>query len=428
MKRLIYVSAVLQALLLSQPARADRPLVCWMRLDGAIGPTSAEFFDRAVTRAEEGGAACLVVEMDTPGGLDAAMRRMIKRIQSADVPVVVYVSPSGSRAASAGAFIVLSAHIAAMAPGTNIGAAHPVQLGGAIPDTTVNAKAVNDAAAYIRSLAEKQNRNADWAEQAVRESVSITAQDALAQNVIDLVAATSSALLDSLDGRQVAVAADMRKLRTADARVEDIRMGFRERLLSSISDPNIAYILMILGIYGLMFEFYNPGAIVPGVIGSICLILAFYALQTLPLNFAGLLLILLAIVLFILEIKVPSYGGLTIGGVCALALGSTMLFDTPGNLFRISWTVILPTVVATALFFTFSVGMGIRAQRLRPRGGLDDLIGQTGVARTDIGADGTVFVAGEYWQAVCDGQVRTGQNVRVVKIVGSTLKVEAVQD
>ncbi len=425
MKRLIYTAclvAVSSVLMLwGRPFADEERHLCRMRLDGPIGPMTADLIARAVEQAEDEGAVCLVVEMDTPGGLDMAMRHIVKRILSADVPVVVYVSPSGSRAASAGAFIAIAAHVAAMAPGTNIGAAHPVQIGGAISDTTVAEKATNDAAAYIRTLAQKRDRNPDWAEKAVRESASITAQEALRAEVIDLVAPSFSALLDSLDGREVEVLSGSRQIHTEGAHVVEIEMSLRDRLLSKISDPNIAYILMMLGMYGIMFELYNPGSVLPGVVGGICLILAFYAFQTLPVNYAGLLLILLGIVLFILEIKVPSYGILTIGGIIALVLGSTMLFDTPGSLVRISWSVIAPTVGVTALFFAFAVGMGIRAQKAAPY--LDDLIGQTGISRTDINADGTVFVAGEYWQACCDGHIESGTRIRILDKDGSRLTV-----
>jgi membrane-bound serine protease (ClpP class) len=258
----------------------------------------------------------------------------------------------------------------------------------------------------------------------VRESASITESEALKAGVIDLVAPSFSALIDSLDGRRVEVLSGSHRIQTEDARVVEIEMSFRERVLSKISDPNIAYVLMMLGMYGIMFELYNPGSVLPGVIGSICLILAFYAFQTLPVNYAGLLLIILGIILFILEVKVPSYGILTIGGITALVLGSTMLFETPGSLVRISWSVIAPTVAGTALFFIFAVGMGIRAQRASPY--LDDLVGQTGIARTDINADGTVFIAGEYWQAACDGHIDADKHVRVIRIDGPRLTVKQV--
>lgn len=417
---------VLLLLLGAAALPAEERQVHRLRLEGPIGPMTADVVDRAVTGAELGNAVCLVIEMDTPGGLDTAMRRIVKRILSADVPVVVYVSPGGSRAASAGAFIAIAGHVAAMAPGTNIGAAHPVQIGGAIADSTTSEKATNDAAAYIRALAKKRGRNPDWAEEAVRESASITAEEALAKDVIDLVVAGLPALLDSLDGRHVEVLSGDRRLETRGAVIIDIEMGLRERVLSRLSDPNIAYILMVLGVYGLMFELYNPGSIFPGVVGAVCLILALYALQTLPVNYAGLLLIVLGIVLFILEVKITSYGALTMGGIVCMTLGSTMLFDTPGALIRISWTVITPAVLATALFFAFAIGMGIRAQRAAPCGGLDDLVGKKGIARTDIGSDGTVFVAGEYWQARCDGHIPSGEGVEVIGVSGSAVDVRPV--
>ena len=302
-----------------------------------------------------------------------------------------------------------------------------MQVGGAISDSTMADKATNDTAAYIRSLAEKRGRNAEWAETAVRQSISITAREALEQNVIDLMAPTVAALLDSIDGRQVEVLSATRILETAGARIVTIEMGLRERFLSRISDPNIAYILMILGVYGIMFELYNPGSVLPGVIGGICLILAFYSFQTLPVNFAGLLLIVLGAILFILEIKVPSYGVLAIGGIVAMALGSTMLFDTPGSIFRVSWSMIAPAVLATALFFAFAMGMGIRAQRIRPKGDLDEIVGMAGKARTDVGSDGTVFVVGEYWQARSEEPVQAGTTVQIICLDGNTLVVRAEQ-
>jgi membrane-bound serine protease (ClpP class) len=381
----------------------------------------------AIRTAETDHAECLIIQLDTPGGLDPSMRTVVKEILATDVPVVVYVSPAGSRAASAGAFITLAAHIAVMAPGTNIGAAHPVQLGaGGEMDSTMAEKVTHDAAAYIRTIAEKRGRNVTWAEQAVRESVSATETEALQLGIIDLVCRDIPALLDSLDGRRVTLPAGERMLHTKDATIKEIDMSVRERVLSVLSNPNIAYVLMLLGIYGLLFELSNPGAILPGVVGGICLILAFFAFQTLSVNYAGLLLILFAVILFIAEIKTPTYGVLTTGGIIAMVLGSTMLFETPGDLFRVSWSVIVPAVIVTVLFFVFAIGMGLRAQLRKPHTGVPNLMGQVGEARTAIDPKGTVFVGGEHWRAVAEKPIPEGAVIRVTEVDRLMLTVEQV--
>ncbi len=392
-------------------------------VEGVIGPVVSEFIVEAIHQAVADSAECLIVELDTPGGLDTSMRDIIKEIMASEVPVVVFVSPSGSRAASAGAFVTLAAHVAAMAPGTNIGAAHPVALGGGQVDSTMAEKIANDAAAYIETISEKRGRNADWAEKAVRESVSATEQEALELGVIDLICRDVPALLDSLDGRQVMLPSGEQVLRTKEATIKEISMGFRERVLSAISDPNIAYILMLLGIYGLIFELSHPGAYLPGVVGGICLILAFFAFQTLSVNYAGVLLILFAVILFIAEIMTPTYGVLTTGGVIAMVLGSTMLFDASVPFLKVSWGVILPAVAATVLFFLFAIGMGLRAQRRKPSTGIPDLIGQVGEARTDIAEKGTAFISGEYWRAVSEEPIHAGERVRVVGMDHLVVKV-----
>ena len=297
----------------------------------AITPVTAEYIGKGIDMAADRKAAALVIELDTPGGLDTAMREIIVKMLGSDVPVIVYVSPSGARAASAGVFITLAAHVAAMAPGTNMGAAHPVSLGQGKMDEEMAAKVTNDAAAYIRSIAEKRGRNADWAEEAVRKSVSVTEKEAVKKKIVDLVAEDLTALLKAIDGREVVTATMRKTLKVADATVKREPMGVRLKFLSIITNPNVAYILMILGFYGLFFELSSPGAIFPGVFGGICLILAFYAFQALPVNYAGLMLIVLAIILFLAEIKVVSYGVLTIGGVISMILGSVMLIDAPGD-------------------------------------------------------------------------------------------------
>ncbi len=393
-------------------------------VDGVINPVSSEFIGKSIKKAGKMGAEALVIELDTPGGLDTSMRSIVKDIVGSDVPVVVYVSPSGARAASAGVFVTLAAHVAAMAPGTNIGAAHPVGVGGQM-DKTMAAKATNDAAAYIKSLAESRGRNSQWAEKAVRESISATESEALKDNVIDLVSKDLSTLLSDIDGRQVQTAFGTKVLRTKDATVIKEEAGLRLKILNFISDPNVAYILMLLGFYGLFFELTSPGAVFPGVLGGICLILAFYAFQTLPVNYAGLLLILLAIILFILDIKVVSHGVLTIGGIIAMLIGSLMLFETPGPFLKLSLYLILPAVITTTLFFTVIIGLAIKAQKRKPVTGKEELIGMEGIAKTAVSKEGgTVYLHGELWSAYSDETISKDDKVVVENISGLKMKVK----
>jgi membrane-bound serine protease (ClpP class) len=408
------------------PASVDSGLVLRVRIDDAIGPASAHFLIGALDAAERQQARALVVELDTPGGLDDSMRDLVKRILAADVPVVVYVAPAGSRAASAGLFILMSAHVAAMAPGTNTGAAHPVAMGGGQVDSTMLGKMENDAASFMRSLAQKRGRNVEWAESAVRRSVSVSAEEALELHVVDLVAADLPALLRSIDTLHVEVATGRRRLDTAAARVEPVEMGWRDRVLSSIANPNVAYILLMLGSMGLMMELWNPGAIFPGVVGAICLLLAFFALQVLPVNHVGLLLLMLGIILLILEIKVTSYGALTLGGVAALLFGSLLLFETPGQFFRVSWSVIVPSVAILTLFFLFIVGAGLRAQRARPVTGPEGMVGLLGNADSALAPEGRVFVRGEYWWARSETPIEAGARVEIVAVDGRQLVVRRV--
>jgi membrane-bound serine protease (ClpP class) len=391
----------------------------------AITPVTAEYIGKGIDMAADRKAAALVIELDTPGGLDTAMREIIVKMLGSDVPVIVYVSPSGARAASAGVFITLAAHVAAMAPGTNIGAAHPVSLGQGKMDEEMAAKVTNDAAAYIRSIAEKRGRNADWAEEAVRKSVSVTEKEAVKKKIVDLVAEDLTALLKAIDGREVVTATMRKTLKVADATVKREPMGVRLKFLSILTNPNVAYILMILGFYGLFFELSSPGAIFPGVFGGICLILAFYAFQALPVNYAGLMLIVLAIILFLAEIKVVSYGVLTIGGVISMILGSVMLIDAPGDVpyMRISLGVIIPTVAVTVLFFLIGVGLAIRA--LRERAGMDKggLVGLEGVVKTTLDPRGLIMVHGELWSAVSEEPVAVGERVIVTDMDGLTVRV-----
>ncbi|HET7854751.1 MAG TPA: nodulation protein NfeD, partial [Candidatus Methylomirabilis sp.] len=375
----------------------------------------------------DGGAHAIIFELDTPGGLDTSMRVIIKEILRSPVPVIVYVSPSGARAASAGAFITIAAHVAAMAPGTNIGAAHPVQMGGGEADEEMTRKIENDAAAYIRGLAERRGRNATWAEDAVRKSVSATATEALSLKVIDLVAANRSDLLAKIDGRTVETGAGKITLKTKTAKIVEVEMGLRERVLSVISNPTIAYILLILGMAGLYFELSTPGAILPGVLGGICLILAFYAFHTLPINYAGLLLIILGLILFIAEVKVVSHGILTIGGIVAMILGSLMLIDSPAPFLQISLSAILGVTAATTAFFVFAIGAAFRAHRRQPATGREGLVGQAGVARTRLTPDGLIFIRGEIWNATCEEGVEPGERVQVTGVTGLKLKVKKIR-
>jgi membrane-bound serine protease (ClpP class) len=421
MKKLLLF--VLSLILVSGMAEASQVLVA--RVESAVSPASARFMVQAVERAQAEQAECLIIEMDTPGGLDQSMRQVIKSIMASPVPVIVFVAPQGSRAASAGAFITMSAHLAAMAPGTSIGAAHPVSIGqSGQMDSTMSGKVTNDAAAYIRSIAEKRGRNVAWADSAVRHSVSLSETEALKRKVIDLVAPNTSALLDSLDGRKIAMDRDTVTLNIKLARTVTVEMNWRDRFLSVISDPNIAYIFFMLGLLGLYFEFSNPGAILPGVVGAISLILAFFAFQTLSVSYAGMLLIILAIVLFILDVKIASHGILSIGGIVAMFIGSVMLFNSPDPALRASLQVIIPVVAATAAFFIIGVWLSIKTLRTKPVSGDKGLLGQEGDARTLVNKDGgSVFVEGTHWSAWSETEIAEGTKIKVLEVKGMTLKV-----
>ncbi len=401
--------------------------VILIRVDGAIGPATAEYIVNSIARAEQEHSAALVIELNTPGGLLESTRKIVQGILGSSVPVVVYVAPAGSRAGSAGVFITLAANIAAMAPGTNIGAAHPVGMGiGSDTSSVMSEKILNDAAAFVRAIAQKRHRNVAWAEDAVRHSISNSETEALKQNVIDLVSPNLDSLLKEINGRTVETSAGMVTLKTADAKVEFVPMDWREEILGVISDPNITYILMMIGIFGIMFELFNPGAILPGVVGSISLILAFYAFQTLPINFAGLALILLAIILFIAEIKIVSHGLLAIGGVIALFLGSLMLISSPFELVSISLSVIITTVLVAAVFFIWVIGLGLKAQRRKPTTGVEGMVGEIGTVVTEIapGSAGQVRVHGEIWKATSDDVLKTGDKVSIESFENWTLKVK----
>lgn len=394
-------------------------------VDGSINPSSAEYINSGIKRARDKNAECLIVKLNTPGGLLKSTRMIVTDILNSEIPVVVFVYPGGSQAASAGVFITLAGHIAAMAPGTNIGAAHPVSLQGK-QDSIMNEKATNDAAAFIRTISEKRARNIQWAEDAVRKSLSITETEAMKERVIDIIAVSVEDLLEKIDGKEISLPAGIKVLDTQTAEVINIEMNFKQKILGLLSDPNIAYILLMIGIYGIMFELYNPGAIFPGVTGVMSLILAFYSLHTLPVNYAGLALIILAIILFIVEIKVVSYGLLSIGGVISLILGSIMLIDTESTLqvIKISWQVILVIVILTAAFFIFAISFGIKAQSRKPTTGIEGIIGEIGEAISNLEPEGQIRVHGELWNAESlEGSVSKGEKVKVTRVSNLKLMV-----
>lgn len=396
-------------------------------MSGVISPASSAYILRAISIAEEKNGVCLIVKLDTPGGLDESMREITKRILNAKVPVVIYVAPKGARAASAGVFILYSSHIAAMAPGTNIGAAHPVGMGGEKIDTVMASKVTNDAVAYLQSLAKARNRNIEWAEKAVRQSASIDDETALKIGVCEVIAEDEDDLVNKLDGKEVRILDETIKLNTKSAPLKKISMSLREKLLLILTNPNIAYILLLLGIYGLFFELQNPGMIFPGVVGGICLILGFYALHLLPVNYAGLALILLSAIFFILEIYVTSHGLLSVGGVISLIVGSLILFESDLPFLRVSWEVIMVVVIIIIVFVGLLLFLGIKAQFSKPAAGKEGLIGEQGITRSEVNSEGgTVFVHGELWNAVSDTPIKKGVKIKVISSQGMILKVEQI--
>lgn len=423
-----FISAFLSALIPAVTAAASdsTPTIVHLAWEGPITPVAAEYLAGGIEAAAADGAAAVLIQLDTPGGLDTSMRDIIKAQMASPVPVVVWVGPAGSRAASAGAFLTVAAHVAAMAPGTNIGSASPVQMMGAAMDSTMAHKVTNDAAAYIASIAEKRGRNAVQARLFVTEALNLTAEDARRQGVIDLLAPTLPALLDSLRGRTVAMESGPVTLAAATAELEARPPGARQKLLKILADPNVAYFLLMLGIYGMFFELSNPGAFAPGIIGGICLLLALFAFQALPVDYSGAALILLGAVLLILEVKVTSHGALSIGGVASLVLGSLMLFDSPEPWARVSLQVMIPTVAVFAGFSLVCVWLAVRAQRRPPATGLQAMVGGTGrviVAIPDSGT-GKVIVHGEVWHAVSDSPLPRDCGVRVVSVEGRVVQVE----
>ena len=397
-----------------------------INVNESINPASAEFIYEGIQKAEKENAECLIINLNTPGGLLVSTREIVTNMMKSQVPVIVYVSPSGAHAGSAGVFITMAANIAAMAPGTNIGAAHPVSLQGKV-DSVMNEKGTNDAAAFLRTIAEKRGRDVKWAEQAVRNSVAITEDEALEKNVVNIIAITQKDLLAQLDGKTVELNNGSKVLHTKNATVSYLEMGFFQKVLSRLSDPNIAYIIMMLGFYGLLFELFSPGAIFPGIVGVICLILAFYSMSSMPVNYAGLALIVFGIILYLLEIKIISHGLLAIGGTVSVLLGSMILFrSTPAeNYISLSWAVIFAVTTVSALFFAFLITMGLRAQKAKKVSGQSTMIGQTAVALSALDPAGQVRVLGQIWKAISlAGKINENEKVTVKEIKELTLYVE----
>jgi membrane-bound serine protease (ClpP class) len=413
--------AVLSGGGISGPDLLHAQTVYSMEIGGAITPVTAKFVLDGLEKAEKEGAQCLVIQIDTPGGLMESTWTIDKAILEDRIPVVVYVSPSGGRSASAGVYIAYSAHFIAMAPSTNIGSAHPVTMGGQDSAQVMMEKITNDAVAHIKGMAKKRGRNQEWAEDAVRKSVNITEEEALSLGVIDFVARDLSDLLSQLDGRRVKLAESEVVLETRNAEIKRFPMSWQYRILDKISNPNIAYILLMLGIYGLFFELSNPGSILPGVLGGIFLILAFFSLQVLSINAAGLLLILLAVLFFILETQIPSYGLLTIGGIGSMVLGSLMLFKSPAM--RVSLSILIPAVLATAAFFIFAIGLALKAQTRKATTGNKGLVGEEGVTLSALKPEGQVSVHGEVWKASAEENIPKGVRVEVVEVKGLTIRV-----
>lgn len=420
--RVLFVPALL--VLLSQPVSGDDGQasgpVFLIEIEGAIAPGNALYLEKGLENAHAVNAALVVVRLDTPGGLATSMRTMVKSILNSPVPVAVYVGPRGAGAASAGVLVTIAGHIAAMAPGTNIGAAHPVSAGGKDIEGEMSKKVVNDMASYGRGIANDNGRNGEWVEKAIRESVSITAEEALDKKVIDLIAQDVDDLMAQLDGKEVDVLGGTIVLNTAGKKTVKYEPGFRDRILKAVSDPNIALLLLLLGAAGIYFEFTNPGAILPGVIGAFALILAFFSFQALPVNYVGLMLLGLSFVLFIMEIKVTSYGLLSVGGLVSLTLGCIMLFE--GISIRLDF--LIPLVVLVGGFFVLVAGLAFRAHRVKVRGGAEGILGETGIVKERIEKEGLVFVHGEYWRARAAEVIEPDEEVEVTGLKGLVLEVK----
>jgi membrane-bound serine protease (ClpP class) len=426
MKKLILIIPALFLLIFSFPGNsfAAANAVYIIKISGSINPAIADFVEKGILKASTDGASCLIIEIDTPGGLAESMRKIVMAIFASKVPVISYVAPSGARAASAGVMITIAADIAAMAPGTNIGAAHPVGLGGRDIGGTMAEKVTNDMVAQAKSIAKKRNRNVQWIEKAVRESVSVPETEALKTNVIDIVAKDIDDLIRQINGRKIE---NKGVLILDHPQKKLIEESLRTKILKTISDPNIAYILMMVGLVGLYFELSHPGAVLPGVVGGISIVLAFFAFQTIPVNYAGILLIILALVFFILEMKIASYGLLSIAGITSLLLGSLMLFEDSDSGVGLSWEVLVPTMVVVSGFFVFISGLVFKSHLSKPKTGTNGLVGEIGVVKETILKEGRVLVHGEVWKAISKDPIEKGFKVRVVKIEGLVLEVEPLE-
>lgn len=429
-------------------ATADSEQAYIIDINGIISPATADYFNRSLDKAIAAKATLFLVRLDTPGGLDLSMREMIKQIIASPVPVVMYVTPAGARAASAGTYLLYASHIAAMTPATNVGAATPVQLKPSFiadddkspaensnketeptssqPGDAMTRKLVNDAVAYIKGLASLHNRNSDWAEKAVRDAASLTAEAALELKVIDIVASNQRDLLQQLDGRTVSVLGTDRVLKTQSLTLNEVLPDWRNKILAVITNPNIAYILMMIGIYGLIFEFANPGSIVPGTVGSICLLLALFSLQVLPINYAGLALILLGIGLMVAEAFQPSFGVLGLGGVAAFAIGSVMLIDAELPGYGINLGVIAGFTVSTVAFFLMALGMVLRNRKQKVVTGQEQMVGAICVAVDDLIGQGRVLVHGEQWTARSKQNLKKGERAEVLSMHGLVLEVKPI--
>ncbi len=409
-KYLLWLAALICAITVAGHAQADKNEILTITVADPISPAIAEFVTDALQQASDTNAAAIIIALDTPGGLVESTRKIVQAIYACAVPVIVYVTPSGARAASAGVMITMAADLAVMTPGTNIGAAHPVGAGGQEINETMAEKTVNDMVAFAKGIAQRRGRNVEWAEQAVRKSVSITAEEAVAKKVVDFVADDVDDLIQKAQGREIQ---GKGTLALKDAKRTEIKENFRTKVLKTISDPNIAYILLMIGLAGLYFELSHPGTIFPGVVGGIALILAFFSLQTLPINTAGILLILLSIIFFILELKVTSYGMLSVAGVVSLVLGSLMLFKGAGPQFQIAIGVLLPTVLLISGFFVTLAYLVVRAHTGKTWTGEDGLLNEVGVVKLVDGRNGKIQVHGELWKAVFTEPASVGEEVRV---------------
>lgn len=409
------------------PVRSDTPRINIIQVQDTVNPGTEDFIKYAIDRSQDESAECLIILLDTPGGLMTSMRGIAQDILSSKVPVVVYVYPSGAQAASAGVFVTVAADVAAMAPGTNIGAAHPVTSSGEDVPSTMNEKVVNDMLAFARSIAAQRGRNSAWLEDSIKKSVSITAEEAYKENVIDMVADDLPNLIKKLDGWEITRKGYRTTLHTSGLEQRTLAPGFQHKVLRAISNPNIAYILLMIGLAGLYFELSQPGAILPGVLGGISLILALYGLQTLPVNYAGFLFIFLAIIFFIVEIKVTSHGLLSLAGVISLVLGSLMLFRYPEAGNPLSMAVFIPTMATVSAFFIAVATLAFRAQARRPQTGVEALEGLMGEAQSDLAPEGKVFVNGELWNAEADEYIRAGERIQVVSVHNLKLKVQKVR-